>query len=75
MPRTEAAKLASRLISEAQKTVGGPTAWARLHLDAQIDAVRARAWLMVQSRVDVEDRVTVRDVFAAMEDVYSRETL
>lgn len=62
--------LADRLIKEARESIGGPVAWGRLSHDAQIDAVRARAWLVVQARTE-----SVADVSDAMEDVYSRAVL
>lgn len=70
-----APRIARRLIAEARVAVGGLVAWGRLSQDAQLDAVRARAWLAVQAREDGTSPVRTADLFAAMAFVYSCEEL
>ena len=67
--------LAKRLRDEAINNAGGPVGWGRLGYDAQLDAIRARAWLIVQARAEPNRGCNVADVLSAMVDVYSRGTL
>ena len=69
-------RLAYQLKQEAVLIVGGPIAWSRMGYDAKVDAIRARAWVLISGRYPGDGTtVEIADIDEAMADVYADRAL